>query len=150
MRGLRAFVPAGTIDRHPSPRAQTSRAGFNICFLREAGGPQGYSRGKPPEVRQSDLKMKKKTLKKGRLLPSFAGIRCPHCLSEGSAVVDSRDCVGRDARRRRHACTECGERFTTYEITADEYDQLRGVNIDRTTIVEAITALRAVQRALPK
>jgi transcriptional regulator NrdR family protein len=64
--------------------------------------------------------------------------------------VDSRDCVGRDARRRRHACIECGERFTTYEITAEEYDGLRGVNIDRATVAGAITALKAVQRALPK
>ena len=42
-------------------------------------------------------------------------MRCPFCGSEDTRVVDSR--LGDDGGsvRRRRACQECGERFTTFE-----------------------------------
>ncbi len=42
-------------------------------------------------------------------------MRCPHCQSEESKVVDSRT-VNRDGSiRRRRECLDCQGRFTTYE-----------------------------------
>jgi transcriptional repressor NrdR len=42
-------------------------------------------------------------------------MRCPFCGAEDSKVVDSRLSAEGDAIRRRRACGECHERFTTYE-----------------------------------
>ncbi len=42
-------------------------------------------------------------------------MRCPFCGAEDTRVIDSRP-AGEGAQvRRRRECTECGERFTTYE-----------------------------------
>lgn len=42
-------------------------------------------------------------------------MRCPFCGADDSKVIDSRLAVEGDAIRRRRSCTECSERFTTYE-----------------------------------
>ena len=42
-------------------------------------------------------------------------MRCPHCDSGSTRVVDTRSARGGRAVRRRRECLECGERFTTYE-----------------------------------
>jgi transcriptional repressor NrdR len=42
-------------------------------------------------------------------------MRCPHCSAEDTRVVDSRPAEAGAAIRRRRACEQCGERFTTYE-----------------------------------
>ena len=42
-------------------------------------------------------------------------MRCPHCDSLGSRVLDSRPLRNGRAIRRRRECEECGERYTTYE-----------------------------------
>lgn len=42
-------------------------------------------------------------------------MRCPHCDSLRSRVVDSRLTATEDAIRRRRACEDCQQRFTTYE-----------------------------------
>lgn len=42
-------------------------------------------------------------------------MRCPFCGADDSKVVDSRLSTEGDAIRRRRACVECNERFTTYE-----------------------------------
>lgn len=42
-------------------------------------------------------------------------MRCPKCQSLKSSVVDSRQAEDGYAIRRRRACDQCGERFTTYE-----------------------------------
>jgi transcriptional repressor NrdR len=40
-------------------------------------------------------------------------MRCPHCGTDDSRVVDSR--TVEDGIRRRRECLDCGSRFTTYE-----------------------------------
>jgi len=42
-------------------------------------------------------------------------MRCPFCGSEETQVKDSRPTEDNAAIRRRRACPECGERFTTFE-----------------------------------
>jgi transcriptional repressor NrdR len=42
-------------------------------------------------------------------------MRCPFCGAEDSKVIDSRLSAEGDSIRRRRACGECNERFTTYE-----------------------------------
>ncbi len=42
-------------------------------------------------------------------------MRCPKCGSLDDKVLDSRAAREGDVIRRRRACLECGERFTTYE-----------------------------------
>lgn len=42
-------------------------------------------------------------------------MRCPYCDSEDTRVVDSRPVEGGAAIRRRRACENCENRFTTYE-----------------------------------
>lgn len=42
-------------------------------------------------------------------------MRCPSCGHSESRVIDSRSSESQNATRRRRECSECGERFTTYE-----------------------------------
>jgi transcriptional repressor NrdR len=42
-------------------------------------------------------------------------MRCPFCNHEDDRVVDSRSCRDGQAIRRRRECTNCDNRFTTYE-----------------------------------
>ena len=42
-------------------------------------------------------------------------MRCPQCDGTDNRVVDTRTSRGGRAVRRRRECSECGERFTTYE-----------------------------------
>lgn len=41
-------------------------------------------------------------------------MKCPFCGYEDTKVIDSRP--SEDKKRRRRECTNCGKRFTTYEI----------------------------------
>jgi len=41
-------------------------------------------------------------------------MKCPFCSYEDTKVIDSRP--SEDKKRRRRECTNCGKRFTTYEI----------------------------------
>ncbi len=41
-------------------------------------------------------------------------MKCPYCQHERTRVIDTTH-DGRGGIRRRRACSECGERFTTYE-----------------------------------
>lgn len=41
-------------------------------------------------------------------------MRCPFCGYDDTKVIDSRPSEGK--KRRRRECTQCGKRFTTYEI----------------------------------
>ena len=46
---------------------------------------------------------------------TLTGMRCPYCANDDTRVIDSRPAgEGREVRRRR-ACPNCGQRFTTYE-----------------------------------
>lgn len=52
-------------------------------------------------------------------------MRCPKCGSENLSCMESRESKSHPGRRRRrHHCTNCGERFSTIEITMEEYDRL--------------------------
>src|SRR3989339_869199 len=42
-------------------------------------------------------------------------MRCPFCGHEETQVKDSRPTEDNSSIRRRRFCTECGERFTTFE-----------------------------------
>lgn len=42
-------------------------------------------------------------------------MRCPHCRSLDTRVLDKRDSTDATTTRRRRACAECNQRFTTYE-----------------------------------
>ncbi len=42
-------------------------------------------------------------------------MKCPFCGNDDTAVKDSRPFDDNMAIRRRRQCTQCGERFTTYE-----------------------------------
>lgn len=42
-------------------------------------------------------------------------MRCPKCASFKSSVIDSRQAEDGHTIRRRRACDQCGQRFTTYE-----------------------------------
>lgn len=42
-------------------------------------------------------------------------MKCHHCGSTASKVVESRDVADNEAIRRRRECLKCGHRFTTYE-----------------------------------
>jgi len=44
-------------------------------------------------------------------------MRCPFCTAQDTRVIDSRLAHDGDQVRRRRECTECKERFTTYEAT---------------------------------
>ena len=41
-------------------------------------------------------------------------MKCPFCGFEDTKVIDSRPSEGK--KRRRRECTNCGKRFTTYEV----------------------------------
>lgn len=43
-------------------------------------------------------------------------MKCPFCGCEDSKVIDSRPTDEGERIRRRRECTDCGKRFTTYEI----------------------------------
>lgn len=54
-----------------------------------------------------------------RELPSASSM-CPECESKLVAVIETRSSHGRVKRRRE--CKDCLRRWTTYEITAEEFD----------------------------
>lgn len=43
-------------------------------------------------------------------------MRCPFCKEEDSRVIDSRAADDGNSIRRRRECSQCGRRFTTYEV----------------------------------
>lgn len=52
-------------------------------------------------------------------------MRCVKCQSENVRIIDSRMGDGNSIRRRRW-CEDCGKRFSTIEITWDEFATLKG------------------------
>ena len=53
---------------------------------------------------------------------------CPKCGS-ATEVTDSRQCSDVNARRRRHACYNCGHRFTTFETIVDRRIRKSDINV---------------------
>lgn len=60
-------------------------------------------------------------------------------------MIDSRDSLSGKSRRRRHECNNCGERFTTYEITAAEYEKIKAIRIDVAQLTTTIATPRALK-----
>lgn len=55
---------------------------------------------------------------------------CPACNSGNVRISDSRKGPSRadvTALRRRRLCEDCGHKFTTYEVTKEDYDLIPGV-----------------------
>jgi transcriptional repressor NrdR len=76
-------------------------------------------------------------------------VHCPFCNAEDTKVVDSRLADDGSSVRRRRECTECGERFTTYETAQLRMPQLIKSDGRREPFVE--DKLRAgMERALEK
>ncbi|SFD65577.1 transcriptional repressor NrdR [Thiohalospira halophila DSM 15071] len=76
-------------------------------------------------------------------------MRCPFCGAADTRVVDSRLAQEGDAVRRRRACGECGERFTTFETAELTMPRIVKRDGSRETFDEA--KLRAgIQHALEK
>lgn len=59
-----------------------------------------------------------------------------NCLHKNARVVDSRE------RRRRRICLDCHERFTTYEISPEEYEDIRKIS-------RSIKAIKLFAKNLP-
>lgn len=70
-------------------------------------------------------------------------MECLSCHGD-TQVVDSRQEEGK--RYRRHRCRICNTRFTTYEITAEEYERLQSVKVNMSAIRGAIQALQVVEK----
>ncbi len=51
-------------------------------------------------------------------------MRCPFCNELDTRVIDSRDASEGDQIRRRRECTDCKERFTTYETAELSYPKI--------------------------
>lgn len=51
-------------------------------------------------------------------------MQCPRCKAYGLSCTDSR--TDGETIRRRRRCLNCGYRFTTYEISAEDYRKLKG------------------------
>lgn len=75
----------------------------------------------------------------------MAEIQCPHCNGLDAFTVDSRYCLDTQARRRRYECSRCEQRFSTYEITAEEYEKIRAIEINEGQIDFVIASLRAIK-----
>ncbi len=76
-------------------------------------------------------------------------MRCPFCGADDSKVIDSRLLAEGDSIRRRRSCSECNERFTTYETA--ELTLPRLIKRDQSRAVFDETKLRAgILRALER
>lgn len=75
----------------------------------------------------------------------MAEIRCPHCNGLDAFTVDSRYCLDTQTRRRRYECSRCEQRFSTYEITAVEYEKIQVAKVDENQIDGVIASLRAIK-----
>lgn len=76
-------------------------------------------------------------------------MHCPFCSAEDTKVVDSRIADDGGSVRRRRECTQCGERFTTYENAQLRMPQLVKSDGRRETFSE--DKLRTgIKRALEK
>jgi transcriptional repressor NrdR len=76
-------------------------------------------------------------------------MRCPFCGAQDTKVIDSRLSGEGDQVRRRRKCTECKERFTTYESA--ELNLPRVVKRDGTRVPFDEAKMRSgIMRALEK
>lgn len=69
----------------------------------------------------------------------MSGLRCDACHAR-TTVVDVRMRATGELRRRR-MCVKCGQRFTTYEVKADMYDEVRKIETLADQVTERTAAL---------
>ena len=50
-------------------------------------------------------------------------MRCPKCKSYNTKIVDTRIDYDKNVRKRRHVCSQCRNKFNTYEISEEQYLQ---------------------------
>lgn len=50
--------------------------------------------------------------------------KCPSCGSKQSHIIDSRANTGGDFKRRRRVCDSCGYRWSTVEITLEDFQSI--------------------------
>lgn len=67
---------------------------------------------------------------------------CPACRSRQVGVLDSRDHRGLKVRRRE--CQSCGHRFSSVEISRDNYMQLRRAATAMTQVKESMACALAL------
>ena len=75
----------------------------------------------------------------------MAEIFCPNCSGYESRVINSRYDIEKHTRRRRYICNRCQHRFTTYEITVEEYEKIQAVKINPAQFDSVIASLRAIK-----
>lgn len=77
---------------------------------------------------------------------SETGVACPHCDGRLSGVTDSRP-EGKAIKRRRK-CFVCEGRFTTFEVSLEQYNVLKSIDLDqmRTSALIVIEALDNLKR----
>ena len=75
-------------------------------------------------------------------------MECPYCRKAINDVIDSRPTKEGAAIRRRRQCLACGDRFTTYESTADNLLLV----LIKTNAVQgpSISNLKAVLKSISK
>lgn len=56
-------------------------------------------------------------------------MRCPRCSFGATRVIDSRDLENGRFTRRRRQCSGCSSRWTTYEVTPDDFRELAMDNL---------------------
>jgi transcriptional regulator NrdR family protein len=58
--------------------------------------------------------------------PKYTDNCCSSCGGQSLEVIESRQ--RKDWRRRRHSCVQCGHRWTTYEISAERFEEYRAAS----------------------
>jgi transcriptional regulator NrdR family protein len=70
---------------------------------------------------------------------------CPTCAAAPVSCVDSRGHISRGSyvRRRRYVCKKCGDRWTTYELSRDRFDQLRSSDFTKQSVQGKLLLIQA-------
>ena len=66
-------------------------------------------------------------------------MKCPKCGQNECIVIDSRP--KEDHTYRRRSCYYCQHRFSTFEISEDEYEKLKEVAVTVTNLMIAAKAV---------
>lgn len=67
-----------------------------------------------------------------------SALQCPACKRRRVSVIDSRPDASFRVLRRRRCCADCGQRWTTLEITEDD---LRASAVDGRELAKSVGAL---------
>lgn len=74
------------------------------------------------------------------------GFKCSSCGNDVSFVIDSR--ANQIGVRRRRECSDCGIRFTTYEITQIEHEKINNHILELVRQLEAFQTVTQVAKEL--